>query len=748
MRNLNQEITLEDSCKLIKQSKYIFAPLKEAITNSLDAITQRQSKEKEFTPHIVVSAHFTRSNELFDKEVKEIVALNFIAVEDNGIGFTASNLERFTKLGTNTKKLNNRGTGKIQIFHRFEQISINSVFYESGKWNQLKVNWEKTGEYETTIEETKNLVDNKTIVKMSRFSGNEKENEFFSKYLDNIDEFKRDVLKRFLLRLWLGTTKNNLTLKIQTFMDGSMRDEFTFDRSNIPEPTEEKFSIRTEQAQFTTVRKKDKDEVKIDWISIEPKNELIARRFKLAATDMDENGVYMCNKDIVVEAFGFPVVRKHANFKGFRYLTSVSGELLDNPENVNQAVDGFMFLSKKKVEADLIDGYINLFNSENKFVFWDEIKENIRHTLFILYSDVGDLQKEYEKNIAELAKRYGISLEDAEEANIYIDDTEERATEKLFKTQAMRFAKRNMEIQQTYNELKELKINQLDPTEKEYRAKFAELSNKLLEKIPQQNKDELARYIIRRDMVVSLLDLALGEKLTKQIDWAEKKAAGIDVRRDMEGIIHDLIFKRRTKGLPNDLWILNEEFVHFDGYSDMKLEDLEINGEKLLQNNIDIENELAKIGIEKNTYSQQRPDVFIYPEEGKCILVEFKAPGVNLSQHTTQLAGYARLIANYSRKPRHFTQFFGFLIGEKMDLIALSGEWITIPFGKGMIYPSSPIRAIDGSNIPIANIYQEIILFSEIAERAKIRNKSFADKLGITQDDIKKISEKENLALS
>ena len=295
----------------------------------------------------------------------------------------------------------------------------------------------------------------------------------------------------------------------------------------------------------------------------------------------------------------------------------------------------------------------------------------------------------------------------------------------------------------TYKEIKELEIDKLNPLSKQYRTKFGELSNKLLEIIPQQNKDELARYIIRRDMVVELLKLALKNELAIQKEWAKKKEEGEESRQNNESIIHDLIFKRRMKGVPNDLWILNEEFVHFDGYSDMRLEELVINGEKLLQDNIDIVKALKSVGIHKDTYSKQRPDIFIFPEEGKCILVEFKNPNEDLSQHTTQIARYAKLIANYSQKPRHFKQFFGFLIGENIDIVSLTSEWQKVPFGNYRIYPSLAITAIDETEAPIANIYQEIIPLSEIAKRAEIRNKSFAEKLGITPDDIEKVKKTE-----
>jgi len=446
---------------------------------------------------------------------------------------------------------------------------------------------------------------------------------------------KKDVLNRFLLRLWLGITKDRLTFEIHTFIDKNKLDNFIFDESNIPSPDKvEKIVIDTEQAKISLDENKS---IKIEWASIEPRNELSISRFKLANKDVDNNGIYMCSKNIVVEPFKFSSVRKNATFKGFRYLTSISGDLLNDPLYINQAVDGFKFPSKKKLEAELRDGSLPLFNQELRYIFGDEIKNKISGGLSIVYSDVEGLREEREKKIAILARQYGISKEDAEESNIQLNDSEEEATEKLFETQAKRFAKQNIEIHKTYTKLKKLETQNLNPTSEQYRTRFGELSNKLLEKIPQQNKDELVRYIIRRDMVVELLKLALNKDLAIQKEWTEKKAKGEKVRQDQEGVIHDIIFKRRMKGVSNDLWILNEEFVHFDGCSDIELEKLEVNNEKLLQDGIVIDEALETVGINKERYLKQRPDIFLFPEEGKCILVEFKAFDVEVSDYCDQI---------------------------------------------------------------------------------------------------------------
>jgi hypothetical protein len=720
MKKIPQTIEIKDSCILIGKSKDIFSPIKEALTNSFDAITQRQNINVDFTPAIFASVHFKTSKNALKETIH---SLDFISIEDNGVGFTSENIDRFKKLATSN-------------FCRFEEISIDSIFYENKKWSELNAIWKITNDYNEKQIDTTNQIDTKTIVKMSKFYGDDTEYDFFYRYLGNIEELKNDILKHFLLRIWLGFA-NNLTLTIQIFVDKDKQGEFTFNKSNIPSPDkEEKILINTEQAQIIT-DKTDKNKIQVEWITTETKNELTIHRFKLPSKDIDENGIYMCSKDIVVEPFVFPAIkRKDSNFNGYRYLTSIKGDIFDN--NVNQTVDKFNFPSKKAIEADLKSCKTSLHNPNNTFIFWDEIKDKVGRGLSKIYEDVDGLKENRDKDIDELAKQFGIALDVAKESNIAFNDTPEEATEKLFITQAKRFAKQNYEIRKTYEEIKSLEIQDLNPTdEQQYIEKLNKLSQKLSEQIPQQNKEELALYIIRRKMVVDLLKLALNNNLTIQKKYEEEKDQGKNVRMDKEGIIHDIIFKRRKKGIPNDLWILNEEFVHFEGCSDIALDKIEIEGEKLLQDNLTIEEALKNAGIQKETYLRQRPDIFLFPEEGKCILIEFKATDIDVSAHCDQIQKYAKLIANYSRK--NITQFFGFLIGETIDEVNIPDRYNKVPYGNYWVYPDEPIKTIDSARTTKAHIYQEIIPLSELAKRANIRNKSFADKLGLKNEDLENI---------
>ena len=721
-----KEISLRDACNLIGKSKDLFAPIKEVMTNALDSIVLRERKKSSFKPHISLKLYFEQGKDLFTKQPAK---LSKISVTDNGIGFTTENLFNFKQLANQSKGLNNRGTGIVQVFCRFDDLQIDSNFVENNRSQRINITWNaSTSEYD---EKSGTPKENhyETVVSMSSFRGNMQEKEFYNRYISDISYLKTDVLKCFLLRMWLDNQKNGLEIEIKTYLNDTERGHFLFDKNTIPTPDKtETVEINTEKAKIIK-DKENPDKIRVEWSPVEPSYTLEIQRFKIPTNELDENIVYMCSKGILVQPFFSSIIkRKGTDYKGYRYLTSIQGDLLDKPEYVSQAVDHFQFQDRKEVERNIKNG--DLYNQEMKYVLEDELKKKIGQGLEHVYEDVKRIQEDRSENIRKIATTYGISMEDVEATtSISLNDTDEEVTEKLFQTQAKRFAEQSIEIHKTYEELKALETQNLDPTSTEYREKLETLSNKLLEKIPEQNKDELARYIIRRDILVELLRLTLNNKLSIQTEWEENKSRGIAVRQDQEGILHNALFKRKAKGVPNDLWIFNEEFVHFEGCSDLSLDQIEIQGRKLFRDDIDINDALDSVGLAVTEEAGRlRPDIFLYPEEGKCILIELKAPTVDLSQCCDQIQKYAKLIANYAVPEFQFKQFYGFLIGEKTGLIP--DRYKKSPYGKYWIYPSEPINNIE-TGVPIADIYQEIIQLSGLADRAEIRNRSFAEKLGI-----------------
>ena len=141
--------------------------------------------------------------------------------------------------------------------------------------------------------------------------------------------------------------------------------------------------------------------------------------------------------------------------------------------------------------------------------------------------------------------------------------------------------------------------------------------------------------------------------------------------KEREALIHDLIFKRKnlkSTAQNNDLWILDEEYLHFDGCSEIQLKKLEYGKDKKLLSNIPQE----KIK-EFQIILSQTPDVFLFPGEEKCVIIEFKEPGADLTKHLNQITSYCQIIGTYSVSK--LSRFYCYLIGENFNINSLDGSY-------------------------------------------------------------------------
>lgn len=191
--------------------------------------------------------------------------------------------------------------------------------------------------------------------------------------------------------------------------------------------------------------------------------------------------------------------------------------------------------------------------------------------------------------------------------------TESRITDKPFRKQAESLAEQSMKIKRLFESLTEL-----DPTAENYHSELENRSNKLLELIPEQNKQELSRYIIRRQMIATLLHMILSEKSVAQVKPSKSRKAKSS-RTEKEGLVHDLLIRRKTKtGTdPNDVWVLNEEFVHFEGCPELPIDQIkDQHGNKILREIT--EKDLEAYQIKHKV--RRRPDIFLFVDEQQCVL--------------------------------------------------------------------------------------------------------------------------------
>ncbi len=687
---------LKGMLTLIKASKNPFSPIIEAINNSLESIFKLDdSFEKVITIHL-------RFNDQDENSKK----LEFIEITDSGVGFTDASFNRFERLLDRTKGFNNRGSGRLQYLHRFGEVTFKSVYRQDNDLYLRKFSSSKDNFiYDDSAPQKVDADKLETTITLKHLRSHKQDQAAYTTL--KFGAFVSWIKSQFALRAYLEKCKGKSfpTIKLQFSYQVAETENLTIEPKNFPEPSDKgSFEVRYQEP-F-------EDKGKIGWRNaqgIEPEkfNWCV---FTFPANEVDIHGAFLCSKDIPVEEVKNPILKKSNGHQGTRMVTAFYGDYLDKPDNVNHSVDAFEIPNKSDVK-ELSNG---LFGEESK-VYLDDIKEQANIQLKSIYKEIEQAQENAERKVMSLAKQLGISHHIAVSVrkSVKLTDDDDSIVKSLHIEEAKYVAGKSNEARKVIEQL-----NHMDPTSPTYHSDLEEKSSELSALVDAQNKEELSKYIVRRELVANLLDRVLNQELAVQTEPLPNGKK----RRDKEGIIHDLVFKRKSDGNLNDLWILDEEFVHFDGCSDVPLNEIQSkSGEYLLK---DIpEEEITKLQLKIT----KRPDIFIYASEGKCVLIEFKAPDVTLTDYMHQTPNYCTLIANYS--VHKIEKFYCYLIGEsysKIDVPAeyeetVNGTWLREKIR--IIHPETRER--------IAWAQQEIIKLSEIAARAHRRNKSFAEKLGI-----------------
>ena len=600
-----------------KKSTYPLAPVYEAITNALEAILQKHYIVEH--PEITVTFAF---NGLIEKDA----SFASVSIQDNGIGFNDDNFKRFETVFDKSKGYNNRGSGRLQYLHRFEKIEFESYFQENDSFFKRVFTCNSNnfiiGHSCKPISE--NNQSTGTTVTLLGHNCLKKDIDCYNRL--SLHEIAQNLKKHFLLRYYLEAGKSPV-INIVFNHNGSKRDCLTIKPDQMPKPK------KVGSVTLNYVRYAKSDAENFSWRNVPDKTETMKwAHFELPDI---ENAICLCSKGVTVTSLPFDGLRKKENVDGKGYLTAFYGDVFDNDNNVNHSVDSFSFPDRHTIEESIVQG--DFYRQDEEFMFIDDIKQAISDQIPEIYRDIFDVQEKQRLAIEEIAHQHAISPEVVAKARAYIrlNDTQDSIIKKLYRAQSEEQSRNNKRITEIFHDLKNL-----NPVDTNYQDALEKQSKKLLELIPLQNKEELGRYVIRREMVAEVLRKILAQELAQQQISATQGA-----RKDKEGLIHDLIFKRRSKNFSNDLWILSEEYIHFDGCSEIALNKItDSSGQKLLRYVSD--DELKKHGVSID----KRPDIFLYASERKCVLIELKAPDVDLSAHLNQMIKYCNVIANYAEQ--------------------------------------------------------------------------------------------------
>lgn len=683
--------------KDVTKSRTALQPIYEAFTNSIEAIRDRKIIEPNIKGKIIIKVYSTESTE----EGKYI--FSHLSITDNGIGFNNEQLERFNKFRDIRKNYKNLGSGRIQYVHYFDKVFINSIFKENDELYQR----------EFIVSKNQIFLDHNAIVK-HKYCKSLPEGEIgttvrFNRLIEEslaYNELTAITLKRKLQERYLQYFCNNRSnlpnIQIEHFLHKARIEKTTISIKDIPEIDEQK-SIKIHYKKFTGNGFKE----------IERNEEFLIDAFKIDKGLLSENKLNFVSKGEVVEESHIELESLAANdyIKGGRFLFLVSSKFIDERDTPLRGV--LKIMSRENYSKDV-------FSGNNEEIFLEDIQKEVNTTINSMYPEFEIKKKKHFEEFEELKEMFLLDEATAQDIHISINDSERDILKKYYEAEAKKTANIDAEIKESIDSLKNL-----DTTSSNYNDDLEERVQNLVTQIPLQNKVSLTKYVARRKLVLNLFDLIISRKLDTQIN---------EKRNKDEKLLHNLIFQQsnlNTSSIDSDLWLINEDFIYFKGVSEKALNDIEIDGVKLLRTDLSEEEKEYRKSLTEDRY-QKRPDILLFPEEGKCLIIEFKNPNQNVSDYLNQISSYAALIWNFANPKFEFNAFYGYLIGEKInahDVRSRDSDFHEAYHFDYLYRPNKPVPGFFSKEGKDAHIYTEVIKYSTLCKRAKRRNQIFIDKL-------------------
>ncbi len=690
-------ISYSGTLRKIKKSDNKMRPIFEAFTNSLEAI---KIKNSTLRGCIVIKLIIIR--DLYDN-IDDIE----LEIQDNGIGFNEQEFKRLENLNDDGKGFLNKGTGRIQLIHFFKYCEYKSIYKnlssETG-YSERCFKLSKSKEYlaNNTIIFFKyfndvEANDSQTVLQLKSIL-NDSDKEFYSKL--KLTDLKEMMIQHYLA--YFCENKGLLpSIKLEHYVNDDIICKMEITDSDIPNiDSQSSFKI-----DYYVIPKYLSD------MHVSDKQETFQiKAFKINKNQLKANNIFLTSKNEIANCIDFPFMLEGDSINDNRYLFLISSTYFDSKET---DVRGKIILKTKESFAKSIS--YNSEIEEKEEILLDSLQEKVYSFIIDNYPEIQEKSRIKSKQVDRLQELFLLNKKTIESLKFKINDTDDMILKKIYKADAEISATKDAELYKQYQELDEL-----DPSTEEYQEQIKNKVSQLVKSIPIQNRTSLTQYVARRKIVLEVFDKILNYEIEKL-----KNSKRID-----ENLLHNLIFKQSSSQPDeSDLWLINEDFIYFTGFSEKRLRDIRIDNQKLFSRKFTEEEDRYLHSLSEDRLSK-RPDILLFPKEGKCIIIEFKAPDVNVSEHLTQIDFYASLIRNYTNKDFKILTFFGFLIGESIEDRDVRGRVTRFEQSYYFDYWFRPSeKVVDFSNKMDGSIYTEIIKYSTLLSRAKLRNKIFINKL-------------------
>ena len=692
-------------------------PVFEAVTNSWESLSQTFGEDELCNGTINVIIYVQKQLSLGDENT--VYNLIRIVVTDNGQGLTPDNFERVIVLRDDRKGCHNKGTGRVQFLHFFDETRIESVFIaEDQKRSRLVLTMSKKDDFIVhNAFIRKDIFENIDVDEPigTKISFEKPLDKKDSEYYANISvgELKSLLIRHFLTKFCDAKSHLPRITVTRKIIDGNVEtiEKLSIDEKDVPSPVaDEGIDINYSKMGASNT---------VEHIYRTERFQL--RSFVLPSSELNKNEIFLVSKGETAQSFPFEDLHPDETVEGNRYMVLLSGDYIDN--NDSDTRGNLRIITTKEFKRMHGDRQGELF--EDEVVLLDDIKDRVNARIRELHGEINAMAKTRTENVDTLQRMFLLNSDTVNviRSKIMNTDTDETILKRIYEADSVIKARQDAEIKRRLDE-----IALLSPTDTHYQEELRKRAEELVLSVPLQNRTALAQYVARRKIVLSLFKKILDGSFT-----GLKDTGRID-----EKLLHNLIFQQSSdQPEESDLWLIDEDFIYFRGVSEHEFKDIEYEGQRIFDKDFTDEEKryLNSLGERR---LNKRPDILLFPEEGKCIIIEFKAPDVNVSEHLSQIDFYANLLLNYTVDELKFSRFYGYLIGENIEDRDVRGRashfQLSPRFGFWYCPSKDVIRFSDDYR---ANIYTEIIKYSSLLKRAMQRNEVFIKKLGLIESELK-----------
>ncbi|UOD27948.1 hypothetical protein INH39_20995 [Massilia violaceinigra] len=683
----------------VSHKRYVV--FEELLSNAIDSYLIRRSSDPHAPPlRIEIGVEFVNGS-LFAGRDEQIV----VWCKDNGAGFGDEQVKAFVTKDTTYKDYLQiagigkcKGAGRIQFFHYFSQLAIDSVFDAGGRhWRRtLRAHAETREIAESDFVTQADTADIGTCVTLKGMTTRTFAGLFdpFALRADFSARTLHDVLNTSFLQRFI-VLKQIIGEFTVTIVDiaGDHRSDEAITSEHLPTAVD-----------VLPIR-----------LSCGHRSDIDACALKLTRYSLDqasspslEHEVALCANSAIAISLTKHYLKSPADRRrpidGKIELLLVEGDVLDQKVNVQR--DGFNLPSECSHARDF-----------DETLSMQDIIESLEESVYAILTP-----PDFDRDalIGSTEEKFGISRAMLDKANIKIHygDTEENIARRTLR-------RLQDEIVQDTSTLINMKqeLLKLDPRSSDFRKVLADLSWRYTSTLQTMDMANLSQLVVRRSAMLDVLERATQLMLDCQQDAPGK-------RRDHEKIIHNIFFptgRDSNDTVDHDIWILSEEYQYYDHIaSDKALSSIFWEGGKLFE--ADIDESLEKLFRHNNeVHHLKRPDIAIFSKEGAAIIIEFKAPGVELQEHINDLAQYARLLA--AKSDGRIKRYYGYLVGDTIDDSRVPPNWTQFPASDG--YFCTGVLRDSRSGRQYGELYTEMLFYQHFVTRARNRLEVYKRKLNV-----------------